>query len=185
MMSVRFRHFLLVICLAFCVTACALNPIDAESMGATDLIGSSYKAADALSMAATQKWHQPIRQDSPILVATLVNIDTLEASSRLGRLIAEQLQARFSQLGYAVVEVKLRNGTLFVKQDAGELLLSRELKDISTTHHAKVVVVGTYAAARDKVFVNLKMVGDDNVVIGSYDYALAQNNDVRALLMNR
>ena len=184
MMSVRFRHLLLVAGLAFCVTGCVLNPVGAENTGANDLIGSSYKAADALSVAATQKWHQPIRQDSPILVATLVNIDSLESSSRLGRLISEQLQARFSQLGYAVSEVKLR-GTLFVKQDAGELLLSRELKDISTTHHAKVVVVGTYAAARDKVFVNLKMVGDDNVVIGSYDYALAQNNDVRALLMNR
>lgn len=184
MMSVQFRHLLLVSCMALCVTACALTPTDAEDTEADNLIRSSYKAADVLSLAATERWKQPIRKDSPILVATLVNIDSLEASSRLGRLVSEQLQARFSQLGYSVIEAKLR-GNLFVKQDAGELLLSRELKDISTTHHARVVVVGTYAAARDKVFVNLKMVGDDNVVIGSHDYALAQDNNVRALLMNR
>ena len=41
-------------------------------------------------------------------MATLVNIDALDRSSTLGRLVSEQVAARFAQQGRAMVELKLR-----------------------------------------------------------------------------
>ncbi len=149
------------------------------SLQKNEFIRANYLAADALDVSANQQ--REIQKQIPILVATLVNIDSLTESSRMGRIISEQLQARLSQHGYSVVELKLR-GNLFVKQDQGELLLSREIKDITTTHKAQAVVVGTYAVASGSVFINLKMVGTDNILLGSYDYSLDLDADAKALL---
>lgn len=146
-----------------------------------EFIRANYQAADALSASANQRRDMP--KQVPILVATLVNIDSLTESSRLGRIVSEQLQARLSQHGYSVVELKLR-GNLFVKQDQGELLLSREIKDITTNHKAQAVVVGTYAVASNNVFINLKIVGNDNILLGSYDYSLNLDADTKAMLAN-
>lgn len=142
-------------------------------------IRANYQAADALSASANI--HREMPKQVPILVATLVNIDSLTESSRLGRIISEQLQARLSQHGYSVVELKLR-GNLFVKQDQGVLLLSREIKDITTNHKAQAVVVGTYAVANNHIFINLKVVGNDNILLGSYDYSLDMDADTKAML---
>jgi hypothetical protein len=80
-------------------------------------------------------------------------------------------------MGYMVKEVKLR-GTLFVKSSTGELLLSRELKDISAFHKAQAVVVGTYSDAREYLYLNLKLVDADNNIRSGYDYAIPASSQV-------
>lgn len=180
---IRAYQFLAIALFTACISACALNPQSNRQSQAnrqpSDFIQMNYFAADALSKSANQR--RELSKSAPILVATLVNIDSLTESSRLGRIISEQLQARLSQHGYAVVELKIR-GNLFVKQDQGELLLSREIKDITTSHKAQAVVVGTYAVASDNVFINLKVVGTDNIILGTYDYSLEVDADTRAML---
>ena len=69
-----------------------------------------------------------------------------------------------------------------MKKDQGELLLSREVHDLQASHHAEAVVVGTYAVAKQFVYVNLKMVDADNLAVGAYDYTLPLDSNVRALL---
>jgi hypothetical protein len=61
-------------------------------------------------------------------------------------------------------------------------MLSRELQDLRKTHSAEAVVVGTYTLARNYVYVNLKMIGPDNVALGAHNYALPLDRNVRALL---
>jgi TolB-like protein len=170
------------------LSACTTTPQQnvATSSGAPSInyqmnpfIRANYQAADALSLSANLRREMP--KQVPILVATLVNIDSLTESSRLGRMVSEQLQARLSQHGYSVVELKLR-GNLFVKQDQGELLLSREIKDITLNHKAQAVVVGTYAVASNNVFINLKIVGTDNILLGSYDYSLDIDANTKVML---
>ncbi|MDO9204216.1 FlgO family outer membrane protein [Methylotenera sp.] len=172
------------------LSACATAPQNSVAASSSapqinfqqnEFIRANYQAADALSASANLRREMP--KQVPILVATLVNIDSLTESSRLGRIVSEQLQARLSQHGYSVVELKLR-GNLFVKQDQGELLLSREIKDITTNHKAQAVVVGTYAVANSNVFINLKIVGNDNILLGSYDYSLNLDADTKAMLIN-
>lgn len=181
----RAHRYLAIALVAVSMSACAVNPQSQYPQSqqvnrhASGFIQTNYQVADALSDSANQR--RELSKTTPILVATLVNIDSLTESSRLGRIISEQLQARLSQHGYAVVELKIR-GNLFVKQDQGELLLSREIKDITTSHKAQAVVVGTYAVASNNVFINLKVVGTDNIIIGTYDYMLEIDADTRAML---
>jgi TolB-like protein len=142
-------------------------------------IATNYKAADALIASANAKGQ--LKPGTILLVATVVDVDKLTESSRLGRIVSEQLRARLTQSGYAVVETELR-GSLQIKKDTGELLLSRDLKDVGKTYNAQAVVVGTYAVASKYVYISLKVIGDDNNALGAYDYALPLNRNVWKLL---
>ncbi|MEJ5243687.1 MAG: FlgO family outer membrane protein [Desulfomicrobiaceae bacterium] len=152
-----------------------------EDAAVSKFVQANYAATDAL-LGSLRK---PIASHLPIMVATLVNIDELTQSSRLGRLISEQIGARLTQLGYNVIELKLR-GDIFIKRSEGELLLSREIKDIMQYHKSNTVVVGTYSVAKDFVYINIKMVdGQENVSIAANDYVLPLDGNVRALLSAR
>lgn len=122
---------------------------------------------------------------APFVVATLVNIDQLEQSSTLGRLISEQVASRMTQLGFSVLELKVRNG-VYMKRNEGELLLTREIKEVASTHNAQAVIVGTYAESATLVHVNLKVVNPStNVVIAAHDYALPLDKQVASLIRKR
>lgn len=144
-------------------------------------IGSTYEAADKLATQLGQHAAY-LNKNEPILVATLVSVDELESASRLGRSLSEQVAARLTQKGFKVVEVKLR-GSLFVKRAEGELLLSREIAQISQSYRAPAVVVGTYAPAANFVHVNLKVVSaDSQLVLAAADYGLPLDDNTKALL---
>ena len=143
---------------------------------ASDLVGSSYRATDALLQAA------PIDPRAPVLVATLVDLDHLGVSSRFGRVVSEQIAGRLTQRGLAVPELRLRESVALVPQE-GALLLSRELREVSRAHAAQAVVVGTYAVSSRQVFVSLKLVRPEgNVTIAAHDYAMVLDDELRSLL---
>ncbi len=142
-------------------------------------IQANYQATDAM-VASVSKEHA-LPADATMLVATLVELDRLNESSSLGRSISEQVQARLTQRGYSVIEAKLR-GQMVMNKAQGELMLSRELQDLRKTHSAEAVVVGTYSLARNYVYVNLKMIGPENVALGAHNYALPLDRNIRALL---
>ena len=123
--------------------------------------------------------------NAPFIVATLVNIDQLEQSSTLGRLISEQVASRMTQMGYGVLELKVRNG-IYMKRNEGELLLTREIKEVATTLNAQAVIVGTYAESSSLVYVNLKVVNPaTSVVLAAYDYALPLDKQIQSLIRKR
>lgn len=143
-----------------------------------NLIDQSYRAADALLMRAP--WLRERRE--PLLSATFVDINNLEMSSGLGRVIGEQLGSRFAQQGFTVIEIKMRNN-IFVKEGSGEFALSRSIKEISQSHNAAAVIAGTYAVGRQSVFVNARLIrATDNLVLASYDYVLPLGPDAKALI---
>ena len=124
----------------------------------------------------------PIDKNVPVLIATIVNIDSLTQSSRLGRLISEQVATRLTQRGYSVVEMKLRNN-VYIREGTGELLLSRDVRELSKNYNAQVVVVGNYAVAAGYVYLTLKAVtASDNRVIAAVNYLLPLTDNNKALL---
>lgn len=165
-----------------CETARTGTPPPTYEQAASDkFTPANYAAVDAMLGSAKI----PLDKNLPIVVATLVNVDVLSESSRFGRIVSEQIGAHLAKLGYSVVELKLR-GNIFVSQREGELLLSREVKDITLSHKAQAVVVGTYSEAQSFAYVNLKIVGvNSNVIVAAHDYALPIDGDVRALLNAR
>lgn len=143
-----------------------------------NLVDANYKAADALLTRAP--WLKERRD--PLLAATFVDINNLEMSSGLGRVIGEQLGSKFAQQGFTVVEIKMRNN-IFVREGSGEFALSRSVKEISQSHNAAAVIAGTYAVGRQSVFVNARLIrATDNLVLASYDYVLPMGPDAKALL---
>ncbi|BBO19641.1 MAG: hypothetical protein AMXMBFR31_02510 [Candidatus Desulfobacillus denitrificans] len=139
---------------------------------------ANYAAVDKLISAPAV----PIEKNIPLLVATIVNIDALNQSSRLGRLVSEQIAARLTQRGYNVVEMKLRSN-VYIREGTGELLLSRDVRDLSKSHNAQAVVVGNYAVASGYVYLTLKAVAvTDNRVVAAVNYLLPLTENNKALL---
>ena len=118
----------------------------------------------------------------PVLVATIVDVNDTARSAPLGRTLSEQYATNMAMAGFNVKEVKLR-GDIFVKEGAGELLLSREIKDIARSYNASLVLVGTYSPAANFTYVSLKLVRtEDSRIIRGHDYALPNDRDVQRLL---
>lgn len=149
------------------------------SMVRGSLVQAHHGAVDRLLQDAVLDPRQPV------LVGTLVNVDRLDESSRFGRIAAEQISGRMVQRGMRVVELKLRD-TVAMRSELGELLLSRELREVSQAHHAQAVLAGTYAVSARQVYVSLKLVlPEGNAVVAAHDYAVALDEDVRSLLVAR
>ncbi len=156
------------------------NAFSVANYNAVGELMKRYPAAPAMATNAADGG-----TGAPFIIATLVNIDQLEQSSTLGRLISEQVASRMSQLGYGVLELKVRNG-VYMKRNEGELLLTREIKEVASTHNAQAVIVGTYAESSTMVYVNLK-VGNpaSNIILAAYDYALPLDKQVHSLIRKR
>jgi TolB-like protein len=152
------------------LTSCAARktePLRVEWNG--DLVSSSYAIADCLEARLTQN----LRRDDPIIVASFVNVNDLENSSTLGRIVAEQIASRFAQKNYHVIEMKLRRKSVFIQEGKGEYLLSRDIKELSSDHQAGAVIVGTYAKGFDRLYLSARIVRPtDNVVIAACDSGL-------------
>jgi TolB-like protein len=84
-----------------------------------------------------------------------------------------------------VTEVKLRE-SLVMHRDQGELLLSREVREVSQAQNAQAVVVGTYAMSASVLFLSLKLVNPmGNHVVAAHNYAVPVDENVRMLLTGR
>lgn len=179
------KNFILVVISLFLINGCAssFQQVSASEPTYNDaatskFVQENYKAVDALVASLTRQLDNRI----PLIVSTIVNIDELTESSRLGRTISEQIGTRLTNTGYQVVELKLRSN-IFVKRSEGELMLSREVSEVMRNHRAQAVVVGTYSVANNFVYVNLKVVSNfDNVVIAAHDYILPVDRNVSTLL---
>lgn len=161
---------------ALTLTACAGPSYhDAKQ---SEFTQANYEVVDKLVNASAV----PIDKGTPLLIATVVNIDNLNRTSRFGRLISEQIATRLTQQGYSVMEMKLRSN-VYIREGTGELLLSRDVRDLSKTYNAQVVVVGNYAIASGYAYLTLKAVtATDNRVIAAVNYLLPLTENNKALL---
>jgi TolB-like protein len=95
---------------------------------------------------------------------------------------SQQLVSQLTASGYSVVDMLLRSD-VYINPSQGEFLLSRAVNEISVEHNAHVVLVGTYAAGDDNVFVTAKLIrASDSVILASHDYVLPYTRDMRRLL---
>ena len=146
----------------------------------SNLLESSYAAADSLGRGLRFRGLSP---DESILAASFVNIDDLAESSTLGRIVSEQIASRLAQHGFKIVEVKLRQESIFIEEGKGEFLLSREVLSLGETRGAHAVLVGTYAVSKNFIFISVRVVRtEDNSVVTGYDYELPNDSTTRSML---
>lgn len=176
------KHIIFSIALMFGLLGCAQNSTyqsstneSKASSSGSSLITANYKAADALTSQLDGK----LNPAQPLIVATLVNIDDLNNSSTFGRLTSEQVSARFTQSGFNMIEMKFRD-FVYMKHDQGELLLTREIKDVAKTHNAQAVILGTYAITGESLYVNLKVIQPNtNIVLAVHDYSFPMSQSLK------
>lgn len=149
---------------------------------------SSYAAADRLVDQAVANGF--LKTGMPLVATTLTDVNRVGSSSGLGRIVADQVGARFTQRGYPVTEVRLREGISIVQDEdrqsvGGEYMLSRDTEALVRKAKAAGVLAGTYAVGKDSVFINLRLVAvTTGKVVAAYDYALFMNDDVKTLTHN-
>ena len=167
--------------LAGCASAPPKDEANYATVSSNQFVNANYKAAEALLSQLNGK----LAADKPLIMATIVNIDALDQTSTLGRLISEQISTRMAQGGVKMLEMKLRN-SVYLKRNQGELMLTREIGEVAQTHSAQAVVVGSYAETSDMVFINVKVVQpQSNFVLAGHDYVLAKEGIVRSMLLQR
>lgn len=119
---------------------------------------------------------------SPMIAATFVDIDDLAQSSTFGRISSELMASALSRQGIKVREVKMRD-SLFIEEQVGELILSRQVQRLSARYDARSILMGTYALGQDYVYVSARVVrSTDALVLGTADFRLPLNNNTRTLL---
>lgn len=167
------------------VGACTRYGATPFDMSASDTVAkASYKAADVLAGQA----YNTLTTSTPLAIGTVSDVNRIESSSALGRMISEQIGARFVQLGYNISEPKLRADMNVQQPDdggigAGEYVISRRGDALAAHTNARVVMSGTYAAGGDHVLVNLRLIDVMNAhVLAAHDYALPMNADIRRMV---
>lgn len=162
---------ILTLALAVALTGCSSMSTGGPTAPVSVIVAASNNAADAMAKDLALK----LAPNSPILVATIVRVDDLTKSSTFGRIVSEQIAAQLAVKGLTVSEVKLRD-SLYVSKEQGEMLLSREVRDLSRSQKAQAVVVGTYAMAMSEVFVTIKVVDvASNTVIAAHSYSVPRS----------
>jgi len=146
-----------------------------------DLLNHTQRAADRLA----RNLEQPMLPgEGSILVASMVNVDDMTDSSSFGRIAPEQIASALAREPhmFPVIEVRLRQN-IFLKEQAGEFLLSREAMDVSKKHDAQALLVGTYAVGHESVYVSARMVNPvSNKIVSSYDFNVRLDDNTRTLL---
>ncbi len=163
------------------VAGCASSQSDVPKYSPVkdaNLIQKDYAAAEVLlkQVPWLKTYHQPL------LTASFADINSLQTSSALGRMISEQISSRFAQEGFTMIEMRLRKN-VFIQKDSGEFVLSREVRNLSRVQNAAAVIAGTYAVGRRTVYVSARLIrAADNLILASYDYRLPLGPNTRALL---
>lgn len=157
------------------IAGCETTP-SRKKLSDADIISTSHKAAVELMKRGGNAG------SGIIIVASFANINDLENSSSLGRIISQQFASAFTSNGYEVVEMLLRNN-VYIASGKGEFLLSRQIQNLSSQHNASAVVVGVYAVGKDNVYVTSKMIrASDNIVLASHDFTLPLGPDTSSLV---
>jgi TolB-like protein len=154
-------------------------PVGPETVHpAVDIELASYAAVDQLLEFS----RAPLSPDKPIVVTTLVDSSDLTMAVPLGRLISEQMGTRLANAGFTVRELRFGNA-LRIREESGELVLSRNLREISRSVGAQAVIAGTYTPAATRVFVNARLIqASTGDLLSAVDFDLPRGADMNSLV---
>lgn len=160
-------------------TVAARRSPELSSEEGKQFIEHSYAAAETLAHVLDAN---DIPGNQTITLVSFVNVDDMERTSTLGRLIPEQISSRLSQLGYRTAELKERGNIISIRNGDGEFSLSRNLPNVLKNEGFTSVLAGTYALEPDAVYVNARIIDvrNQNVLAGA-DFALRATPGIRAM----
>jgi TolB-like protein len=120
--------------------------------------------------------------NGPIAVTTFVDIDNLYESSTFGRLLAEQMMSELAMRGYNVIELRQAEA-MQIMYDRGEFSLSRDIATLKKNQDISAIVVGTYTASPDRVYLNCRMIDPATSLVASVgSVEMARTPEISKLL---
>ncbi|MCC6933995.1 MAG: hypothetical protein IT292_12225 [Deltaproteobacteria bacterium] len=118
----------------------------------------------------------------PLAVTTFVDIDNLQYSSSFGRILAEQIMSELVMKGYNVVEMR-RSDSFQIQEGEGEFALSREIERLKQNYDISGIVVGTYVASPDRVYVNTRIIDPrTSMVVSVGSVEMSRTSEISKLL---
>nr|MBF0223094.1 hypothetical protein [Desulfobulbaceae bacterium] len=146
------------LCFVMLLTGCgAVETRKAVSVASPDFFGIGEELARQLILNKRGDFGLEER----LVFSTLVNLDELYQTSKFGRALSEALATQLFQHGYGVVELR-KIDTILVKNNSGELVLSRETKRLAAQYDADAIVAGTYSMTPGSVIINVKILDIDS-----------------------
>jgi TolB-like protein len=118
----------------------------------------------------------------PLGITTFVNLDDLHATSSFGRVCAEQLLSELAMRGYEVVELRKSEALEFV-EGQGEFMLSQSSAMVKKMHSLGGIIVGTYSASEERVYVNARLVDPrSSLVLSAGSVEMGRTDEIGRLL---
>ncbi|WP_052813321.1 FlgO family outer membrane protein [Desulfonatronum thioautotrophicum] len=176
-----FAGLMLATLFALAQPTAAMQPL--TSFGSTTTERGFHGLAYALADGLEHNLVHYLDRTRPILFTSFVDLDDLNTSSTFGRLLGEQVAARMSQHGFRVVELKLRQDSMVFSQEAGEMVLSRDLRDVRNHQDTQAVLVGTYVVTQDAVIVSAKLLSTlDGTILATRNATLRKTRQIQELI---
>lgn len=118
-----------------------------------------------------------------VLASTFVNLDNLDDTSPLGRLITENLIHELQVRHWNVYDIRLSKAVAV--NPAGEFVLTRDPKLLEYQYLVAGVLAGTYSITDNEVFVNARVIDvNTGVVVSSGQISLPIDDFVARLLVD-
>lgn len=117
-----------------------------------DFFGLGEEVAQQLA----QNSHYGRATGMSLMLTTMVKVDNLYETSRFGRTFTESLATRLFRHGFGVVEIRKASEVL-VKDNSGELMLTRDARLLAKQQRVHGIVVGTYSLTPQTVILNVRI----------------------------
>lgn len=184
---IPYRKLLLAMLSLGAVTGCepytglttSILAADAARLASTSIEAPAYAAVDEM----LRQTPLLVATGGPIVVGSIADIRDVNRTTPLGNTIAELVRSRLVQNRLTVTDLRLRS-TVWMGQSEGELMLSRNRKELVSPPVAAEMVAGTYAVGNNTVYVSLKIIATANAqIMAASDFALPRTADVEQLLI--
>lgn len=117
-----------------------------------------------------------------LILTTIVDLDNLYATTRFGRTLTEALSTSLFRHGFGVVEVR-KSAELLIRDNSGELMLTRDAGLLARQQQAAAILTGTYSLTPGTVILNLKLLdAASQQVLSVAGLELQRSNSINHLL---
>ncbi|MBW4056278.1 MAG: hypothetical protein HIU83_12930 [Proteobacteria bacterium] len=113
---------------------------------------------------------------NPYVVTSFTNLDKLDDTTALGRLIAENLMYGLQLHKWQILEIRLTKGVDI--NAAGEFSLSRDISKLKDEYKIGGIVTGTYSVAEGNLTINARVIDVNTGLVISSAQTYIQINGV-------
>ncbi len=171
----------LVTLLLLATAGCASGGYGMSGRGGTTAGGDEFGARYMAQVVKSQLRAREVL-DQPVVVTTFVDLNNLNRSSVFGRVLAERLLNEMHLAGFTVSEIR-KGRDIFIREEVGEMILSRDTRELLGRSNARAVLAGTYVATDDSVIINARLIDVNSpLILSSCSYNLRMNDKVMKLL---